>query len=92
MRGNPMNVNPIALNVRKGLSKIHWRQTIGRYRLSSNGGGRCWIHRYPKKSPSVKGLKFTVVRVRFNDLKILVKRQFTLVLNIKWKENSKREG
>jgi hypothetical protein len=44
-----------------------------------------------KKSPSVKGLKFTVVHVRLNDFKILVKRQFTLVLNIKWKENSKRE-
>jgi hypothetical protein len=39
----------------------------------------------------LRGFKFTVIRVRFNDFKILVKRQFTLVLNIKWEENSKRE-
>jgi hypothetical protein len=31
----------------------------------------------------IRGFKFTVVRVRFNDFKIVVKRQFTLVLNIK---------
>jgi hypothetical protein len=40
-----------------------------------------------KNLHQLRGFKFTVIRVRFNDFKILVKRQFTLVLNIKWKEN-----
>jgi hypothetical protein len=37
-----------------------------------------------KKVCHLRGFKFTVVRVRFNGFKILVKRQFPLVLKIKW--------
>jgi hypothetical protein len=52
------------------------------------------ISSFKKVSKNVcqlRGFRFTVVRDRFNDFKKLVQRQFTLVLNIKWKENSKRE-
>jgi hypothetical protein len=48
------------------------------------------IHWKPKNVHHLRGFKFTVVRVRFNDFKILVKRQVTLVLNIKWKEKPKK--
>jgi hypothetical protein len=40
----------------------------------------------------LRGFKFTVARVRFNGFKKLVKRQFTLVLNIKWNENPTEEN
>jgi hypothetical protein len=38
----------------------------------------------------LRGFKFTVVRVRFNGFKILVMRQFTLLLNIKYRRETLR--
>ena len=40
----------------------------------------------------LRGLEFTPVRVLFNEFKNLDKRQFTLVLKVKWENKSGEEN